>query len=259
VPPISTAYLLDAYCRGFQLMAAVDPVLQDAAYRLRHSVYAEDLGWEPLRADGREIDQFDAQAIHLLVRHLPSDEFVGCVRLIRVSAVQPSDPLPFEHVCSGLSTGAVPASPAARVSIAEVSRLAIGRKFRRRRGEEGRPAPLSAPDFSGGPILRFPYILAALYLGVIAAADMHGIHRLFVLTEPRLAQHLDRLGVRMLQIGAPVEHRGERIPSMIDVPSALASLGPLMRPLYDHILEGLALQYAQVASAGSGALDAGRI
>jgi N-acyl amino acid synthase of PEP-CTERM/exosortase system len=239
--------LRDTFRTWFEVVPACTPALRDAAFRVRHSVYCEDLGYEARRADGRETDEYDEQSLHLLVHHRPSAQFVGCVRLIRVSQRDAAQQLPFERVSRGLAPGVVPGAPERRVRIAEVSRLAIVRAFRRRRGEAARPAPLSSADYSGGPVVRFPHILTGLYLGVVATATMHGISTLFVLTEPRLADHLHKLGLRILQIGPPVEHRGMRVPSMIDVDPLAHGLGPMMRPLYEHIFESIRLSQAQAA------------
>jgi N-acyl amino acid synthase of PEP-CTERM/exosortase system len=196
-----------------------------------------------------ERDEHDPDSIHLLIRHGPSDAFVGCVRLICLPGGKEMQRLPFERLCSGLAPGAVPDAPERRARIAEVSRLAVVRAFRRRRGEQAHAAPVSDADFSGAPTLRFPYVLVGLYLGVVAAAMLHDIQRLFVLTEPRLSEHLHRLGLRVIRIGPPVEHRGLRVPSMIDVAPVAESLHPMGRPLYDHVLESLRTAYL----AGGGA------
>lgn len=236
--------LRDAFQRWFEIVPATDAGLRDEAFRLRHAVYCEDLAFEAPRADGREQDEYDAQSTHILIRHRPSASFVGCVRLIRLPAGGEQQRLPFERVCHGLAPGAVPDAPERRARIAEVSRLAVSRTFRRRRGEANRAAPVSEGDFSGGPVLRFPYVLVGLYLGVVAAAMLHDIQRLFVLTEPRLGEHLHRLGLRVVRIGPAVEHRGLRVPSMIDVAPVAESLHPMGRPLYEHVLASLEQAYA---------------
>jgi len=82
---------------------------------------------------------------------------------------------------------------------------------------------------------RFPYLQVGLYLGAIALAKRLGIETLFVLTEPRLANHFARLGVKIRQIGGPVEHRGERVPSMMSVTAIEANLPRPVRPLYEMI------------------------
>lgn len=57
-----------------------DNELLEQAFRLRHAVFVEELGWETLRRpDGREIDQFDDEdAAHLLA--LKDGRVVGCFR-----------------------------------------------------------------------------------------------------------------------------------------------------------------------------------
>jgi N-acyl amino acid synthase of PEP-CTERM/exosortase system len=243
--------LRHAFERWFEIVPATDAGLRDAAFRLRHSVYCEDLGFEPARADGREQDEHDENALHLLVRHLPSGEWAGCVRLVRIGPGHPGARLPFERVCHGLAPGAVPDAPERRARIAEVSRLAIARRFRRRRGEAHQAAPVSAADFSGAPVLRFPYVLVGLYLGVVAAAVLHDVQRMFVLTEPRLAEHLHRLGLRVIRIGPSVEHRGLRAPSMLDVAPVEQALHPMARPLYQHVLARLRSGYLGAGAAAS--------
>jgi N-acyl amino acid synthase of PEP-CTERM/exosortase system len=244
VTTVSNSTVLDAFTRLFEIRPAVDADLRCEAFRLRHSVYCEDLGYEPVRADGLETDEFDAHAVHVLIRHRASLAYVGCVRLVRLPPGGDTARLPFEHLCHGLAPGAVPDTAERRARIAEVSRLAIARTFRRRRGEAQQPAPVSEGDFSGTPSFRFPHILVGLYLGVIAAAALHDIQRLFVLTEPRLGDHLHRLGLRVVRIGNPVEHRGLRVPSMIDVRPVADNLQPMVLPLYEHVLDSLRNAYA---------------
>jgi len=232
--------LRDSFRRWFEIVPAVTESLKDEAYRLRHSVYCEDLGFEPPAPDNREVDEFDAFSSHLLIRYLPTGEFVGCVRLVRLPPGRTLERLPLERVCGeNLAADAIPTDPWARQHIAEVSRLAIARSFRRRRGEAKQAAPLSDESFKAGPIARFPYPLAGLYLGVIAVAALEGLTKLFVLTEPRLAHHLGKLGLQITQIGLPVEHRGLRIPSMIEVGPVVSGMGRIWRPFYDCVLESV--------------------
>lgn len=58
---------------------------QDAmeqAYKLRHAVFVEEMGWEAIRrADGREIDQFDdAAAVHML--YIEDGRVLGYQRML---------------------------------------------------------------------------------------------------------------------------------------------------------------------------------
>lgn len=72
-------------------------------------------------------------------------------------------------------------------------------------------------------------------MGAISLAMRHDIDTLFVLTEPRLASHFARLGVDIRQIGGPIEHRGTRVPSAMDVQSIVRNMRMIMRPLWRTI------------------------
>lgn len=227
----------EGFRKRFELIPALDPELKDRVYRLRHQVYCEDLKFEPIRPDGRESDEYDAFSTHLLLRYLPTDEFIGCARLVTTPPDDALYPLPFERTCAAtLDRTVIDPARLDRRRIAEASRLAVASAYRRRRGEALQPVPLSPEDFGGADRPRFPYILVGLYLGVVAIAHLKGIEKMFLLSEPRLADHFSRLGVQVLRIGGPVEHRGIRVPSVMDVEGIVAGLNAYSRPIYDEIL-----------------------
>ncbi|WLS47855.1 GNAT family N-acyltransferase [Micromonospora profundi] len=68
---------------GYTLLIADDPTQVAAAQRLRHEVFATELG-ATLRpgAAGLDVDAFDAHCDHLIVRHESSGEVVGTYRLL---------------------------------------------------------------------------------------------------------------------------------------------------------------------------------
>jgi len=234
----------------FEIVAAVTDELKDHTYRLRHSVYVEDLGFEPSRGDKRETDDFDAHAKAILLRHIGTWEFIACARLIRPPADDVEQALPFERICAqSLDLERLQADSIPRHEIAEASRLAVISKFRRREGETPVPAPLADRDFGDLHFPRFPYMIIGLYLGIIALARLDGIRRLYLLTEPKLAGHLSRLGVEVVTVGAAVEHRGTRIPSIIDVDGVVARLNRYVRPMYDEIVRQLGDPWAKAAGA----------
>jgi N-acyl amino acid synthase of PEP-CTERM/exosortase system len=225
----------------FEVVPAMTPALKDEAYQLRHQVFCEDLGFEPTTVDRRERDEYDAQSLHLLIRSVQSGMYVGCTRIIRTRPQDAQQRLPFELICAGGVDHAL-VDPAAlpRQTIAEISRLAIVSKYRQRKGERGRPADISSDDFETGDRPRFPYILIGLYLGTVELARLQDIETLFVLTEPRLALHFRRLGVQIQTIGAPVEHHGLRIPSMMKISTVHEELKVIFRSLYGSIAKEVA-------------------
>ncbi len=221
------------FSKYFQALPALNDDLLRSVFRIRHAVYCEELGYEPARADGMESDEFDARAAHCLLQSVGNREFVGCVRLVMTDADEPWSPLPFERLCmASIDRAIVDPARLDRRKIAEVSRLAVISRYRRRKGERKVPLGIDESDFGSPDRPRFPYIAVGLYLGMIAQARHHGIETLFLLTERRLARQLARLGVNLRMIGAPIEHRGIRYPSMMSVQQVIDDLSFFVRPLF---------------------------
>jgi len=223
------------FSKYFQIESAVSDTLKDEVFRVRHEVYCEELKFEPERPDRRETDRFDPQSVHCLLRSSRTPFApVGCTRLILPAPEHPDEPLPFEHACRDtLDRSIIDPAKLDRSTIGEVSRLAVRAAYRRRRGERRVPIAIDDEDYSENPEQpRFPYIPIALYLGALALAERKGIETMFVLTEPRLAAHFGKLGVEIRQIGGPVEHRGQRIPSMMNVPKIIKNMRFMVKPIW---------------------------
>ncbi|MCV2218912.1 PEP-CTERM/exosortase system-associated acyltransferase [Thauera sp. Sel9] len=231
----------------FRIDAAHDEALRDQVYRVRHEVYCEELRFEPERPDRREIDAYDAHSLHCLLRGVDEPHtLVGCTRLVLANPDDPDALLPFEHTCAAtLDRSIIDPAKLPRGRIAEVSRLAVCARYRRRKGETRKAADIQDEDFGNKGQPRFPYIPVGLYMGAISLAIRHDIDTLFVLTEPRLASHFARLGVDIKQIGGPIEHRGTRVPSVMDVQSIVRNMRMIMRPLWRTIDEEIARSLGQ--------------
>jgi len=227
------------FSKYFRAVPALNDELRTIVFSIRHAVYCEELGYEAVRADGLESDSFDERSVHCLLQSVRNDEYVGCVRLVLAT---PRDP----HT---MDRSIVDPSMLDRAKIAEVSRLAVIARYRRRQGEQAVPVGIAASDFGTPAQPRFPYIAAGLYLGMIAQARHHGIETLFMLTERRLARQLARLGVDAHRIGAPIEHRGTRYPSMMSVQTVIDGLGFFVRPLFAVISAEMETAYGQAVAA----------
>lgn len=244
--------LLDRFSLGegfrkyFQVEAAFSDTLRDAVYGIRHEVYCEELAFEPVRPDRRETDEYDRHSLHCLLRSSndPST-LVGCNRLVLARPEDPDFPLPFEHTCRDtLDRSIIDPARLPRHTIGEVSRLAVRAQYRRRKGETKTALALSDDDFGTKDQPRFPYIPIGLYLAVIALAKREGVETLFMLTEPRLADHFAKLGVRITQIGGPVEHRGIRVPSMMNATDVINRLRFFVKPIWRVVVEEIDAGYA---------------
>ena len=226
------------FSRHFRIDTALDSALLDEVYRIRHEVYCEDLHFESERADHRETDSHDAHSVHCLLRtRQPPMQPVGCTRLILTDPNHPDAPLPFEQVCSAtLDRARLDPAHLPRTRIAEISRLAVCARFRRRKGEDRSAVAVRASDFAHcGDLPRFPYIPTSLLLGAVALAEHYAIDTVFVLTEPRLAQHFRKLGVEVRQIGTPIWHHGLRIPSVMQVEEILRNMRRMLHPMWQVV------------------------
>ena len=238
------------FSKYFRALPALDEDLRRSVYRIRHSVYCEELGYEPKRANGMESDEFDARAAHCLLQAVATNQYIGCVRLVMTAESDPSALLPVERLCRSSIDRAV-CDPRAfdRTKIAEVSRLAVIHEYRRRKGEQRIPVGVGDSVFGTPDRPRFPYIAAGLYLGMIAQARHLGIETLFMLTERRLARQLGRLGVNLRTIGTPIEHRGLRYPSMMSVAEMIDGLNFFVRPLFAVIAGEMEVAYRHAPEA----------
>ena len=235
----------------FEVVPATSETLRRECYRIRHEVYCRDLGFEPLRPDGLESDEHDRHSLHCLLRTVGAGRYIGNVRIVLARPEDPSYPLPFESTCAKtLDRSIIDPARLDRSRIAEVSRLAVIGHYRRRQGEASRPIAISDSDYGDEKRPRLPYVPLGLYLGIIALAHRHGIETLFVLTEPRLAAHFSRLGVKVDTIGGPTEHRGIRIPSMMSVQGIVDGMSRFVKPLYRVIAQEIDTAFAQQRLAG---------
>ena len=152
----------EGFKKYFEILPALTASERQATFRIRHSVYCEDLGWEAVRADGMETDAYDPQSLHCLIRSRASDNFIGCVRLILAARGDPLAPLPFERTCGDtLDRSIIDPATLLRTKIAEVSRLAIVAQYRRRRGEERTPGIVQDSDFAAATDPGFPICWSA--------------------------------------------------------------------------------------------------
>jgi len=226
------------FSKYFRYVPALTPELAREVYKIRHKVYCEDLKFEAARPDGQETDAYDAHSVYGLVQSVLTNEYVGCARLILPNPDDPKKLFPVEISCaSTIDRSRYDPAKLPREKVAEVSRLAVVASYRRRKGENKMPAPVSDDSFGSEKQPRFPYIPFALYFGCAALARRCGIDHVLVLTEPRLANHFRKLGMNIQLIGEGVEHRGHRVPSVINAKTFPEDIMFPMRPLY-RLIEG---------------------
>lgn len=238
--------LLDIFNRNFNVVAADTPALMDSVYGLRYQVYCLENGYENADAhpDGLERDGFDQRAVHSLVRHRESGNFAGCVRLVLPNPDDVSTPFPIEIQCDGifdrriLDTHYLP-----RHGLAEISRFAVSKTFKRRIAE--------SPSISGASLtavyedqdyhsqLRrlLPHITLGLFKAIVQMSADNGISHWYAIMEPTLMRLLGRFGIHFSPIGPMVDYHGKRQPTVGSVDGILAGIYAERPDVWDIITD----------------------
>lgn len=222
--------------RYFEALPVRDDAARAEVFRLRYAVYCEELHYEDASSfpDGLERDEIDARSVFAVLRHRGSGRTVACVRLILDDGG--GRPFPFEQVCAGrLDPALCDPDTLDRRAGGEISRLAIHRDFRRRRGEWQTPEAVGEPEDQTGGQRRYPLLPMSLFLCAAALAMNRSLAQVFVMMEPRLARLLGACGIHFTQIGEVVEHHGRRGPFRITHEDLLAGLPAEGRTLLEAL------------------------
>ncbi|WP_199609958.1 PEP-CTERM/exosortase system-associated acyltransferase [Flocculibacter collagenilyticus] len=207
--------LAENFKKYFSVRFANSKALRQAAFQIRHSVYCEELGWEALRDNKMETDEYDQYAFHCLLEHKSTGVFAGCVRVVIPPLTSPEKQTPLEKNClDSLLEGAIDPRTFRRGSFGEISRLAVPSAFRRRPNEKDQPFIINDVNmrhvFSEEERRNFPNIAMGLYLASIALVQICNHDATFVMMEPRLQRRLDRLGLPFQQVGEAMDYHGLR-------------------------------------------------
>lgn len=209
----------------YQVIPATNPTLAAESYKVRHKVYCAELNYEASNSSGIETDEFDHHSTQMVVYSRPAKSCIGCVRLVHGHHEGKERDLPFEHHCKGkLDTRLISMVKESGHKYAEVSRLAIDRDYR----HIGRKKALKGHKKSS-------FVLLSLYLGLQALARQQNVRYLFAIVEPRLLKNLHRHNVAAIQIGQGIDHRGLRVPILIDVEDIERVIPSAIRPIYNLI------------------------
>lgn len=249
-PPVS-----DTFSKYFELSVGTDAGSIESAQRLRYDVYCREFGFEREEdcPGGREADPYDVQADHCLIRHRPTGDVAGCLRLVRAGAIAD---LPIQHHAAPALVGAS-MHPAAvpDAQRCEISRIAVSAGFRRRAAEQESPLGTESPAAIDIPDARsFPLLAVALFM----AARLMVLHRatphVFAMMEPRLARMLARAGLDFQRLGPVIEYHGPRAAYYIHYTrqaheASLVPLRPDLLDLFRAVERQLAPQLAAVGAA----------
>jgi len=195
--------LLSTFNEHFELVLATTPALQDEVFRLRYRTICHEMGMPGYEAwrypDGREVDEYDKDSVHCLLRHRPSRTAAGCVRLILCPAEDELRPFPIEDVAAvHFDPWKVSPSSLPRRQTAEISRLIV---------------PKNVASMEGQATVRpvaFPFPVLGLLAGVMRLSARHGVTHLYAIMEPLLNRLLRRFALHFEPIAPVVDYHGRR-------------------------------------------------
>jgi N-acyl amino acid synthase of PEP-CTERM/exosortase system len=202
------------YTRHFDVVRADTPALLDRVYEIRYQVYCVENPFESPADNlgGREMDADDDRAAHLLLIHRESGEAAGTARVILPDRRRA---LPIQRVLD--SEGRRLFAHLPTHTVGEVSRFAVPKEFRRRRGEE-RYADIGMNETTTAPDQRvMPFITFGLFRGIIGVCLENGLSHMTAVMEAPLIRLLKRFGLDFHAIGGLVEYHGLRQPCVARV------------------------------------------
>lgn len=213
----------------FRKIPKDDPVIYDV-YRLRYKVYCEEWGFEkPEDHPGKlETDEYDQHSIHLGAFSQEDGNLIGTIRLILDSELG----FPIDRHC----TFNTDISSLDRSRIAEISRLAVSKEYRKRAVDKliynnGEPDPLQgkeARDVQEKRKQEF-FIIMGLYICMYMESSQMGLTHWFAVMANGLSILLKRMKIQFTPIGPAVEYHGRRIPyigAIDDIVSKVAAEQP---------------------------------
>lgn len=189
-------------------------------YALRYAIYCEECGFLPTQdyPDGLESDPYDQRAVHFSAVN-ESEEIVGTSRLVLCDT--PTDEFPLMSLCPPDSDFVMP--PAGQC--AEVSRLAVNRMYRRRKGDtlfginegELKREPGARDPASGERRANAPLLVLGLYREMYGYSRSNGIDYWYAAMEDSLARVLGMFGFKFQVIGPKQDYYGPVRPYLGDL------------------------------------------
>lgn len=244
---IADMSLSESFHQYFKVRVADTKDLRREAFTIRHRVYCKELNWEATRDCKLETDEYDNYSYHVLLEHIASNTFAGCVRIVIPPPHLPNTVTPFEaHCLSSIMPTRLNMNNYPKGSFGEVSRIAVAKTFRRRPNESDHPyitdGIADKHVFTKEERRHFPNIAIGLYLASVAMADICQHRAMFVMVEPRLSRHLRRVGLPFEQVGEIIEYHGTRALFRLSANDYSSALKKEVKELYDKIAASLRSQ-----------------
>ena len=212
----------------FDVELATSPEAINEVFEVRYQVYCIDRPFEDPKcfADKREHDSYDPRSAHALIRHRMTRDTVATVRLVMAGDKPEQADFPMEAACfHRMDKPAQEAiARARRDQMAEISRMAVSRDFRRRLSEDtsafGMGENACYTDYENGR-RAMPYISLGLFAAILQMSVKHGVAHWMAVMEPSQLRLLKRFGVEFDHVGPVLEYHGLRRPAFTEAASLI--------------------------------------
>ncbi|WP_157958331.1 PEP-CTERM/exosortase system-associated acyltransferase [Salinicola lusitanus] len=237
----------------FNVVFAASESDRSRVFSLRHKVYCEELGYEPIDAKNRiERDEFDGRSLHCLVEHRATGLSAGCMRIVFPDdRNQNGYGLPIVEHCREHGVEIKLDSSVRSAELCEISRVAIPSYFRSGRVEDTAVDGFGEFVFSQQERRFFPMIGVSLFLCATAFTGLIERFHVLAMMENRFQRLLARSGIRFSQVSQPIHFRGERAAFYIDQRYAESGMRDSILPLYRSIQKDLSRQIMEKGNVPS--------
>lgn len=228
----------------FWFLKADTPELLKGVFQLRYEVYCHECNFlDPDNyPNGLEMDEYDPYSIHFAALD-HENTVIGTIRLIKnVESI----PYPIEIHCKPI----IEKNGLIRSRLAEISRLAVSKKYRRRDNDDLSGMVSSSTDEKNDPVSkvvelreyrrRRPEIVLGLYKLLYHESKRLQLTHWVAAMERTLWQVLNRFGIQFQQVGDEVNYYGPVIPycgCIADLEKHVYQVNPEL--YYKYFLNGL--------------------
>ena len=216
----------------FDIVTGADSSVIDEALKLRYQVYCVEHDFEDSSnfKDGKESDEYDYRSVHGIVCHRSSGITAATVRLVLPDTSNLDTPFPIEKNCSESLRCAPPLlKRIPRQSMAEISRFAVSKNFKRRQGEAGSVAGIGpnieeyVKQYPAGKRV-IPHLILGLFAAIVKLSAERHLTHWYAVMDVSLLRLLTRYGIDFIPIGDQVDYHGLRQPCFGKIDDVLAGI-----------------------------------
>ncbi|MCC6924006.1 MAG: PEP-CTERM/exosortase system-associated acyltransferase [Nitrosomonas sp.] len=214
--------LYDAYQKYFEIVLAETPELREIAYQIRYHVLCQEQripGFDQSSYPEKlEKDDFDDRAMHALLKHRSSGNYIGTIRIVLPDPSAPDKPFPVESY-THLDTEYLKNQNVSRLETAEISRALVIKEFQRRKGDmlyqetnEGESSDENKNSLKQKDRRVTANISLILMAAVVQMSVKSNAENWLSFINPALNRLLSHSGMEFTPIGPLVECHGIRRP-----------------------------------------------